>query len=89
MATAPDGSILTGDYWNYRIVHYEDDQTATSAPTAASHTSSRRPHWASGPTPRKPLRHLRRQQWRSLEGYVYETEGSLYDVNQYSPSGSW
>ena len=25
MATEPDGSILVGDYWNYRIVHYEAD----------------------------------------------------------------
>jgi len=27
MATMPDGSVLIGDYWNYRIAHYATDGT--------------------------------------------------------------
>ena len=85
MATEPDGSILTGDYWNYRIVHYEDDQTATSAPTAASpYVFSQTTLGFGADTTQAPFGICVDNSGGPLEGYVYETEGSLYDVNQYS-----
>jgi tripartite motif-containing protein 71 len=39
MATETDGSVLVGDYWNYRIVHYAKDGTflGTVVPRAATH----------------------------------------------------
>jgi DNA-binding beta-propeller fold protein YncE len=39
MATMPDGSVLVGDYWNYRIVQYATDGTflRTVVPRAATH----------------------------------------------------
>ncbi|MGD0448142.1 MAG: hypothetical protein ABSB36_05935 [Candidatus Dormibacteria bacterium] len=90
MATEPDGSILTGDYWNYRIVHYQDDQTATSAPAAANpYVFSQTTLGFGADTTQAPFGICVDNSGGAFEGYVYETEGSLYDVNQYSPSGSW
>jgi DNA-binding beta-propeller fold protein YncE len=39
MATLRDGSVLVGDYWNYRIVHYAKDGTflGTVVPRGGSH----------------------------------------------------
>jgi tripartite motif-containing protein 71 len=39
MATQRDGSVLVGDYWNYRIVHYAKDGTllGTVVPRSAGH----------------------------------------------------
>src|SRR5437763_1224257 len=39
MATETDGSVLVGDYWNYRVVHYAKDGTflGTVVPRAATH----------------------------------------------------
>ena len=39
MATETDGSVLVGDYWNYRIVRYAKDGTplGTVVPRAATH----------------------------------------------------
>lgn len=90
MATEPDGSILTGDYWNYRIVHYEDDETATSAPAQADpYVFSQTTLGFGADTTQAPFGICVDNSGGPLEGYVYETEGSLYDVNQYDPAGNW
>jgi DNA-binding beta-propeller fold protein YncE len=90
MATEPDGSILTGDYWNYRIVHYADDETATTAPTEATpYVFSQTTLGFGADTTQAPFGICVDDSGGPLEGYVYETEGSLYDVNQYAPDGAW
>jgi sugar lactone lactonase YvrE len=90
MATAPDGSILTGDYWNYRIVHFEDDETATTAPSEASpYVLSQTTQGFGANTTQAPFGICVDNSGGPFEGYVYETEGSLFDVIQYSPTGNW
>src|SRR5256885_34166 len=37
-ATLPDGSVLIGDYWNYRIVHYAKDGTPLGTVVAPAST---------------------------------------------------
>ncbi len=90
MATEPDGSILTGDYWNYRLVHFEDDETATTAPTEATpYVFSQTTLGFGADTTQAPFGICVDTSGGPFEGYVYETEGSLYDVNQYAPDGDW
>ena len=90
MATAPDGSVLVGDYWNYRIVHYEDDETATTPPAEATPYVYSQTTEGYGPDASEaPFGICVDRSGGPFEGYTYETEGSLYDVNQYDPSGNW
>ena len=83
-ATMPDGSILVGDYWNYRIVHYHADGTPA---TPFVFTQSKLGY---GPdTNQAPFGICVDNSGGPFQGYVYMTEGSLYNVNQYDPNGSW
>ena len=83
-ATMPDGSILVGDYWNYRIVHYNADGTPAT-PFVFSQSS-----FGFGPdTNQAPFGLCVDNSGGPFQGYVYMTEGSLFNVNQYDPDGNW
>ncbi len=83
-ATLSDGSILVGDYWNYRIVHYNADGTPA---TPFVFTQSK---FGFGPdTNQAPFGICVDNSGGPFQGDVYMTEGSLYNVNQYDPSGNW
>ena len=80
----PDGSILVGDYWNYRIVHYNADGTPAT-PFVFSQSK-----FGFGPdTNQAPFGLCVDNSGGPFQGYVYMTEGSLYNVNQYDPNGNW
>lgn len=83
-ATMPDGSVLIGDYWNYRIVHYNADGTPAS-PLVFSQSK-----FGFGPnTNQAPFGICVDNSGGPFQGYVYMTEGSLFNVNQYNPGGTW
>lgn len=83
-ATMPDGSILVGDYWNYRIVHYNADGTPAT-PFVFSQSN-----FGFGPdTNQAPYGLCVDNSGGPFQGYVYMTEGSLFNVNQYDPDGNW
>ena len=83
-ATELDGSILVGDYWNNRIVHYNADGTEASPFVFSKSTfgfgtnTNQAPFGICVDNSNGPLR-----------GDVYMTEGSLYNVIQYDPNGNW
>ena len=84
MATLPDGSILVGDYWNFRIVHYNADGTQ-----ASPFVFTQSKQGFGNDTNQEPFGICVDNSGGPFQGYVYMTEGSLYNVVQYSPSGAW
>ena len=83
-ATMTDGSVLFGDYWNLRIVHYN----ANGTPGDAVRLRRARPGSARGPTRRRSAS-VSTPPTGPDAGDVYMTEGSLYNVNMYSPTGTF
>ncbi len=83
-ATMPDGSILIGDYWNYRIVHYNANGTP-----ATPFVFSQSKFGFGADTNQAPFGICVDNSGGPFQGYVYMTEGSLFNVNQYDPSGNW
>ena len=83
-ATEPDGSILVGDYWNNRVVHYNDDG---SEATPFVFTKSNVGFGTD--TNQAPFGICVDNSGGPFQGYVYMTEGSLYNVVQYDPNGNW
>ena len=83
-ATMPDGSILIGDYWNYRIVHYNANGTP-----ATPFVFSQSTFGFGADTNQAPFGICVDNSGGPFQGYVYMTEGSLFNVNQYDPSGNW
>jgi DNA-binding beta-propeller fold protein YncE len=96
-ATEPDGSILIGDYWNYRIVHYEDNEVNASGGNPATPATPASPYvfsnstFGHGPnTNQAPFGLCVNNDPSSpLYGYVYMAEGAFYQVNEYDPNGNW
>jgi DNA-binding beta-propeller fold protein YncE len=84
MATEPDGSILVGDYWNYRIVHYEADGSQATPFDVTNSTVGFGPN-----TNQAPFGICVDTSGGPFQGDVYMTEGSLYNVNQYDANGNW
>lgn len=85
VATMPDGSVLVGDYWNYRIQHFNANGTPfSSKPTFAG-------KFGFGPgTNQAPFGIcVDTTAGSPTFGDVFMTEGSLYDVNMYDSSGNW
>ena len=86
VATAPDGSIYVGDYWNYRIVHYNADGTPATPFVFAGGPS----HVGFGPgTNQSPFGICVDTTNGPERGHVYMTEGSLYNVNAYDSNGTF
>jgi sugar lactone lactonase YvrE len=83
-AEEPDGSILVGDYWNFRIVHYNANGTEA---TPFVFTKSK--EGFGNDTNQEPFGICVDNSGGPFQGYVYMTEGSLYNVVQYDPSGNW
>jgi tripartite motif-containing protein 71 len=78
-ATEPDGSILMGDYWNFRIVHFNADGTpATPYVFAGNQGNGIGTNQAPFGICVDPV-----------NGNVFMTEGSLYNVNEYSSTGAF
>jgi tripartite motif-containing protein 71 len=83
-AEEPDGSILVGDYWNFRIVHYNANGTEA---TPFVFTKSKQGF--GNDTSQEPFGICVDNSGGPFQGYVYMTEGSLYNVVQYDPNGNW
>src|ERR1035437_5097047 len=83
-AEEPDGSILVGDYWNFRIVHYNANGTEA---TPFAFTKSKQGF--GNDTSQEPFGICVDNSGGPFQGYVYMTEGSLYNVVQYDPNGNW
>jgi tripartite motif-containing protein 71 len=83
-ATLPDGSVLVGDYWNNRIVHYNDDGTEATPFVFTKSTVG-----FGNNTNQAPFGICVDNSGGPNQGDVYMTEGSLYNVNQYDPNGNW
>jgi DNA-binding beta-propeller fold protein YncE len=83
-ATMPDGSIIVGDYWNYRIVHFNADGTQASPYVFTKSTLGFGPN-----TNQAPFGICVDNSSGPFHRYVYMTEGSLYNVVQYDPNGNW
>lgn len=82
-ATMPDGSILVGDYWNLRIVHYNANGTEATPFVFAGKAGF-------GPgTNQAPFGICVDNSTGPGRGDVFMTEGSLYNVNEYSPTGTF
>jgi sugar lactone lactonase YvrE len=82
-ATMPDGSILIGDYWNLRIVHYNANGTPATPFVFAGKAGF-------GPgTNQAPFGLCVDNSTGPGRGDVFMTEGSLYNVNEYSPTGTF
>ena len=78
-AAEPDGSILLGDYWNFRIVHYEANGTpATPYVFTGDEGNGVGTNQAPFGICVDPV-----------SGNVFMTEGSLYNVNEYSSTGAF
>jgi DNA-binding beta-propeller fold protein YncE len=84
MATEPDGSILVGDYWNFRIVHFNANGTE-----ASPFVFTKSKQGFGNDTNQEPFGICVDDSGGPFQGYVYMTEGSLYNVVQYDPSGNW
>jgi hypothetical protein len=84
MATEPDGSILVGDYWNYRIDHFNADGSEATPFVVTNSKVGFGPN-----TNQAPFGICVDKSGGPYEGYIYMTEGSLYNVNQYDPNGNW
>jgi DNA-binding beta-propeller fold protein YncE len=83
-ATMPDGTVLVGDYWNYRIVHFNLDGTP-----ATPYVFTKSLVGFGTNTNQAPFGICVDNSGGPFQGYVYMTEGSLYNVIQYDPSGNW
>jgi len=83
-AEEPDGSILVGDYWNFRIVHYNANGTEA---TPFVFTKSKQGF--GNDTSQQPFGVCVDNSGGAFQGYVYMTEGSLFNVIQYDPNGNW
>ena len=83
-ATLPDGSVLVGDYWNNRIVHYNADGTE-----ATPFVFSKSTFGFGTNTNQAPFGICVDNSHGPFQGDVYMTEGSLYNVIQYDPNGNW
>jgi len=83
-ATEPDGSMLVGDYWNNRIVHYNADGTQATPFVFTQSTVG-----FGTDTNQAPFGICVDNSGGPFQGYVYMTEGSLYNVVQYDPNGNW
>jgi streptogramin lyase len=83
-AEEPDGSILVGDYWNFRIVHYNANGTE-----ASPFVFTKSKQGFGNDTNQEPFGICVDDSGGPFQGYVYMTEGSLYNVVQYDPSGNW
>jgi len=82
-ATMPDGSVLIGDYWNLRIVHYNTDGSQASPFVFAGNAGF-------GPgTNQSPFGMCVDLTKGPEAGDVYMTEGSLYNINMYSSNGTF
>ena len=84
MATEPDGSILVGDYWNFRVDHYNANGTE-----ASPFVFTKSKQGFGNDTNQEPFGICVDDSGGPFQGYVYMTEGSLYNVVQYDPSGNW
>ena len=82
-ATMPDGSILIGDYWNLRIVHYNANGTPATPFVFAG-----RAGFGAG-TNQAPFGICVDTSTGPGRGDVFMTEGSLYNVNEYGPTGTF
>ena len=82
-ATMPDGSILIGDYWNLRIVHYNADGTPATPFVFAGKAG-----FGAG-TNQAPFGLCVDNSAGPGRGDVFMTEGSLYNVNEYGPTGAF
>ena len=82
-ATMTDGSVLLGDYWNLRIVHY-----AASGSQASPFVFAGKAGFGAG-TNQAPFGMCVDTSTGPNRGDVYMTEGSLYNVNMYSPTGTF
>jgi tripartite motif-containing protein 71 len=82
-ATMPDGSILIGDYWNLRIVHYNANGTPATPFVFAGKAG-----FGVG-TNQAPFGLCVDNSTGPGRGDVFMTEGSLYNVNEYSPTGTF
>ena len=80
-ATMPDGSILVGDYWNLRVVHYNANGTPATPFVFADD-----PGFGPG-TNQSPFGMCVDLTHGAEAGDVYVTEGSLYNINMYSSTG--
>ena len=82
-ATMPDGSVLIGDYWNFRIVHYNANGTPATPFVFAGKEGF-------GPgTNQAPFGICVDTSTGPGRGDVFMTEGSLYNVNEYGPTGAF
>lgn len=82
-ATMPDGSVLIGDYWNLRIVHYNADGTPATPFVFAGKAGF-------GPgTNQAPFGLCVDLSTGPGRGDVFMAEGSLYNVNEYGPTGTF
>ena len=75
-ATMPDGSILIGDYWNLRIVHYNANGTPATPFVFAGKAG-----FGAG-TNQAPFGICVDNSTGPGRGDVFMTEGSLYNVNE-------
>ena len=82
-ATMPDGSILVGDYWNLRVVHYNANGTPATPFVFAGN-----PGFGPG-TNQSPFGMCVDLTHGAEAGDVYVTEGSLYNINMYGPTGTF
>ncbi len=82
--TMPDGSVLVGDYWNYRIVHFNADGSPATPYVFTKSTLGFGTN-----TNQAPFGICVDNSSGPFHGYVYMTEGSLYNVIQYDASGNW
>lgn len=82
-ATMPDGSILIGDYWNLRIVHYNANGTPATPFVFAGKAGF-------GPgTNQAPFGLCVDTSTGPGRGDVFMAEGSLFNVNEYGPTGTF
>jgi len=84
IAEEANGSILVGDYWNFRIVNFNSDGTEA---TPFIFTKSKQGF--GNDTNQEPFGICVDNSGGPFQGYVYMTEGSLYNVVQYDPNGNW
>jgi DNA-binding beta-propeller fold protein YncE len=82
-ATMPDGSVLIGDYWNLRIVHYNASGTPATPFVFAGKAG-----FGAG-TNQAPFGLCVDNSTGPGRGDVFMTEGSLYNVNEYGPTGTF
>jgi DNA-binding beta-propeller fold protein YncE len=80
-ATLPDGSVLIGDYWNLRIMHYAKDGTLLS-PLRTGWVSTTAPAFARRYTPFGMA-------VDALNGWVYVADTNNSRVERYDVNGNY